>query len=184
VDNLRMLTSSVESELARKREKKMEAESTEPSWFVTLTSNLSKIEGDTEEAFKVRRELTALLVGRVLIGRGEERRPEVDAFTYRFGPSDDADGVQNSEERMAAHEGRVPAVMLGVGAAFDFHTGRVAQAPRWMQAAGLEWVFRLLMDPRRLWKRYAKHNPRFVALFLMQLLGLRRFGGNADVDGP
>ena len=73
---------------------------------------------------------------------------------------------------MAAHEGRIPAVMLGVGAAFDFHTGRVPQAPRWMQVAGLEWVFRLLMDPRRLWKRYAKHNPRFVGLFLMPHTGV------------
>jgi N-acetylglucosaminyldiphosphoundecaprenol N-acetyl-beta-D-mannosaminyltransferase len=76
---------------------------------------------------------------------------------------------------MATHEGRFPAVMLGVGAAFDFHTGRVRQAPRWMQAAGLEWAFRLMMDPRRLWKRYAKHNPRFVGLFLLQLMGVRRF---------
>ena len=76
---------------------------------------------------------------------------------------------------MAAHKGRIPAVMLGVGAAFDFHTGRIRQAPRWMQTAGLEWAFRLMMDPRRLWKRYAKHNPRFVALFLLQLAGLRRF---------
>jgi N-acetylglucosaminyldiphosphoundecaprenol N-acetyl-beta-D-mannosaminyltransferase len=73
---------------------------------------------------------------------------------------------------MAAHKDRVPAVMLGVGAAFDFHAGRVRQAPGWMQSAGLEWLFRLMMEPRRLWKRYAKHNPRFVALFLMQLLGL------------
>ena len=83
-------------------------------------------------------------------------------------------GCPKQEKWMAEHKGRVPAVMLGVGAAFDFHTGRVRQAPRWMQAAGLEWVFRLLMDPRRLWKRYAKHNPRFVALFLMQLLRIRR----------
>ena len=80
---------------------------------------------------------------------------------------------------MAAHEGRIPAVMLGVGAAFDFYTGRVPQAPHWMQVAGLEWVFRLLIDPRRLWKRYAKHNPRFVGLFLMQLLKVRRFGEEA-----
>ena len=77
---------------------------------------------------------------------------------------------------MEAHEGRIPAVMLGVGAAFDFHTDRVRQAPGWMQVAGLEWLFRLLMDPRRLWKRYARHNPRFVVLFLLQLLGLLRFG--------
>jgi len=84
-------------------------------------------------------------------------------------------GCPKQERWMAAHEGRVPAVMIGVGAAFDFHTGRVPQAPRWMQTAGLEWAFRLTKDPKRLWKRYAKHNPRFVAFFLMQLLGLRRF---------
>jgi N-acetylglucosaminyldiphosphoundecaprenol N-acetyl-beta-D-mannosaminyltransferase len=85
-------------------------------------------------------------------------------------------GCPKQEKWMAAHKNRIPAVMLGVGAAFDFHTGRVRQAPRWMQAAGLEWVFRLMMEPRRLWKRYAKHNPRFVGLFLLQLLGLRTFG--------
>jgi N-acetylglucosaminyldiphosphoundecaprenol N-acetyl-beta-D-mannosaminyltransferase len=84
-------------------------------------------------------------------------------------------GCPKQEKWMAAHKGRIPAVMLGVGAAFDFHTGRVRQAPRWMQAGGLEWVFRLMMDPRRLWKRYAKHNPRFVGLSILQLLGLRRF---------
>ena len=77
---------------------------------------------------------------------------------------------------MVLHKERIPAVMLGVGAAFDFHTGRVRQAPHWMQVAGLEWVFRLLMDPKRLWKRYAKHNPRFVVLFLLELLGFPRSG--------
>jgi len=90
-------------------------------------------------------------------------------------------GCPKQEEWMAAHKERISAVMLGVGAAFDFHTGRVRQAPRWMQAAGLEWVFRLLMDPRRLWKRYAKHNPRFVGLLLIQLLGLRRFDKGAGL---
>jgi N-acetylglucosaminyldiphosphoundecaprenol N-acetyl-beta-D-mannosaminyltransferase len=84
-------------------------------------------------------------------------------------------GCPKQEQWMVEHKGRVPAVLLGVGAAFDFHTGRVRQAPRWMQTAGLEWVFRLMSDPRRLWKRYAKHNPRFVGLFLIQLLGLRHF---------
>lgn len=88
-------------------------------------------------------------------------------------------GCPKQEWWMATHIGKIPAVMLGVGAAFDFHTGRIRQAPRWMQAAGLEWVFRLVMDPRRLWKRYAKHNPRFVAMFLLQLAGLRRFPGKA-----
>lgn len=80
-------------------------------------------------------------------------------------------GCPKQEKWMAEHKGKIPAVMLGVGAAFDFHTGRVRQAPRWMQATGLEWVYRLAMEPRRLWKRYAKHNPRFLVLFLLQLLG-------------
>src|SRR5215204_3411478 len=81
-------------------------------------------------------------------------------------------GCPKQERWMAAHKGRIPAIMLGVGAAFDFHTGRVRQAPQWMQRAGLEWVFRLLMDPKRLWKRYARHNPRWVVLFLLQFLGI------------
>lgn len=84
-------------------------------------------------------------------------------------------GCPRQENWMAAHKERIPAVMIGVGAAFDFHTGRIRQAPRWMQRTGLEWAFRLLMDPRRLWKRYARHNPRFVLLLLAQLLKLRRF---------
>jgi len=61
-------------------------------------------------------------------------------------------------------------VLIAVGAAFDFHTGRVRQAPRWMQRAGLEWFFRLTQDPRRLWKRYLLGNPRFVYLVARQLL--------------
>jgi N-acetylglucosaminyldiphosphoundecaprenol N-acetyl-beta-D-mannosaminyltransferase len=89
-------------------------------------------------------------------------------------------GCPKQERWMAAHKECIPAVMLGVGAAFDFHTGRIRQAPRWMQAAGLEWAFRLAMDPRRLWRRYARHNPRFVGLLLLQLLGLRRFGAEAS----
>lgn len=85
-------------------------------------------------------------------------------------------GCPKQENWMAAHKGRIPAVMLGVGAAFDFHAGSVRQAPRWMQGAGLEWLFRLIMEPRRLWRRYARHNSRFMALFTLQMLGPRRFG--------
>ena len=76
---------------------------------------------------------------------------------------------------MAAHRGKVQAVMLGVGAAFDFLAGTKAQAPRWIMRIGMEWFFRLVTEPRRLWKRYLKHNPRFVVLFALQLLGLKRF---------
>jgi N-acetylglucosaminyldiphosphoundecaprenol N-acetyl-beta-D-mannosaminyltransferase len=77
------------------------------------------------------------------------------------------------EHWMAAHRGRIPAVMLGVGAAFDFLAGVKPQAPRWMQSSGLEWAFRLATEPRRLWRRYLKHNPRFAALFAVQLLDHR-----------
>jgi N-acetylglucosaminyldiphosphoundecaprenol N-acetyl-beta-D-mannosaminyltransferase len=65
-------------------------------------------------------------------------------------------------------------VLIAVGAAFDFHAGRVRQAPRWMQQNGLEWLFRLSQDPRRLWRRYVLGNPRFVYLLLRQMLQKRR----------
>lgn len=71
---------------------------------------------------------------------------------------------------MAAHRDRLSCAMLGVGAAFDFLSGAKHQAPGWMQHAGLEWLFRLLCEPRRLWRRYAVHNPRFVWHFARQLL--------------
>jgi N-acetylglucosaminyldiphosphoundecaprenol N-acetyl-beta-D-mannosaminyltransferase len=77
-------------------------------------------------------------------------------------------GCPRQELWMGAHKNRIPGVMLGVGAAFDFHSGRIKQAPNWMQQVGMEWIFRLFMEPQRLWKRYLKHNPRFVVFFLMQ----------------
>lgn len=68
---------------------------------------------------------------------------------------------------------RVP-LLVGVGAAFDFHAGIVPQAPAWMQQAGLEWSYRLAREPRRLWRRYARQNPRFLVAFLEQYLRERR----------
>lgn len=81
-------------------------------------------------------------------------------------------GCPKQEIWMAAHRGQVKAVMLGVGAAFDFHAGMKPQAPTWMQTIGLEWLFRLIQEPRRLWKRYLYHNPRFIVLAIADLLGL------------
>ena len=80
------------------------------------------------------------------------------------------------EHWMSEHRNklRVP-VMVGVGAAFDFHTGRVAQAPKWMREHGLEWLFRLAREPRRLWRRYLLFGSQFVWLVLLELLGLRKF---------
>ena len=77
------------------------------------------------------------------------------------------------ERWMRDHRAKLPGVvMIGVGAAFDFHAGRVRQAPQWMQQRGLEWLFRLLMEPARLWRRYVLITPRFLPLWALQ--GLRR----------
>ena len=63
---------------------------------------------------------------------------------------------------MAAHRGRINAVMVGVGAAFDYHAGVTKRAPKWMQDYGLEWFYRLVSEPQRLWKRYLVTNTLFV----------------------
>jgi N-acetylglucosaminyldiphosphoundecaprenol N-acetyl-beta-D-mannosaminyltransferase len=77
---------------------------------------------------------------------------------------------------MAEHLGKINApVMIGVGAAFDFHAGLKPQAPRWMQRSGLEWLFRLATEPRRLWKRYLINNPLFLFLVFLQLTGLKKY---------
>jgi N-acetylglucosaminyldiphosphoundecaprenol N-acetyl-beta-D-mannosaminyltransferase len=80
------------------------------------------------------------------------------------------------ERWMSAHVGRVGAtVLVGVGAAFDFHAGVKPQAPRWMQRTGLEWLFRMVTEPRRLSRRYLSNNPRFLLLVAAQKLGIKRF---------
>jgi N-acetylglucosaminyldiphosphoundecaprenol N-acetyl-beta-D-mannosaminyltransferase len=66
-------------------------------------------------------------------------------------------------------------VLVGAGAAFDLNTGRVKQAPRWMREHGLEWFWRLLMEPRRLWRRYLIGGSEFVWCVTLELLGLKRF---------
>jgi N-acetylglucosaminyldiphosphoundecaprenol N-acetyl-beta-D-mannosaminyltransferase len=66
-------------------------------------------------------------------------------------------------------------IFIGVGAAFDLLTGRVRQAPRWLQRAGLEWFFRLTQEPRRLWRRYLLNNPLFIARAAAQLSGFRKY---------
>jgi N-acetylglucosaminyldiphosphoundecaprenol N-acetyl-beta-D-mannosaminyltransferase len=89
-------------------------------------------------------------------------------------------GCPKQELWMAEHRSRLdPAVLLGVGAAFDFHTGRVHQAPRWMRRRGLEWAYRLGQEPRRLWYRYLVYNPLFVIRFAWQLLTTRRSRSHA-----
>jgi N-acetylglucosaminyldiphosphoundecaprenol N-acetyl-beta-D-mannosaminyltransferase len=84
-------------------------------------------------------------------------------------------GVPKQEKWMASMRERLDApVLIGVGAAFDFHAGLVPQAPNWIQEAGLEWAYRLAHEPRRLWRRYMRYNPRFLSAFGRQLAGYRR----------
>jgi N-acetylglucosaminyldiphosphoundecaprenol N-acetyl-beta-D-mannosaminyltransferase len=80
-------------------------------------------------------------------------------------------GCPKQENWMAAHRGEVKAVMVGVGAAFDFYAGNLREAPKWLSNIGLEWLFRLAMEPRRLWRRYLVLNPRFIWLAVKQLIG-------------
>ena len=85
-------------------------------------------------------------------------------------------GAPKQERWMDQHAGRITApVMIGVGAAFPFHTGTLKQAPKWMQKSGLEWLFRLCVEPRRLWRRYLLNNPLFILLTLCQLTGLKKY---------
>lgn len=85
-------------------------------------------------------------------------------------------GAPKQEFFMARYLNRLDTtLMVGVGAAFDMHTGRIGDAPQWIKPLGLAWVHRLIQEPRRLWKRYLKCNPRFVYAITLQLLGLKRY---------
>jgi N-acetylglucosaminyldiphosphoundecaprenol N-acetyl-beta-D-mannosaminyltransferase len=85
------------------------------------------------------------------------------------------------ERWMSEHRDRLAApVFIGVGAAFDFHAGLKPQAPGWMQRNGLEWLFRLWKEPRRLWRRYLRNNPLFVWNVLLQGLGVRQYRLDAE----
>jgi exopolysaccharide biosynthesis WecB/TagA/CpsF family protein len=83
-------------------------------------------------------------------------------------------GCPGQEFWVANHKGSINAAMMAVGAAFDFHAGVLDQAPKWMQDKGLEWLYRLIKEPRRLWKRYFFTNSSFILKFLKYKLILRR----------
>lgn len=88
-------------------------------------------------------------------------------------------GCPKQEQWMAQQRGKIQAVMLGVGAAFRFHSGEISQAPRWVMQWGLEWLYRLVTEPQRLWKRYLINNPVFIILFTLQLLREKILGNNS-----
>ncbi len=81
-------------------------------------------------------------------------------------------GCPRQERWASEHRGRLPMPIVCVGAAFDFHAGTLRQAPAWMQAHGLEWLFRLATEPRRLWRRYTKHIPIYVILVARQYIAM------------
>ena len=83
-------------------------------------------------------------------------------------------GCPKQEIWMAEHRGRVNAVMIGVGAAFDYIAGTVKRPPYWMQRTGLEWLGRLIAEPRRLWRRYLFTNTIFIFYILRELIGLNK----------
>ncbi len=101
---------------------------------------------------------------------GEMNRSQADVVWVGTG--------QPKQEKWMAHmRDRLEAPLLaGVGAAFDFHADLIPQAPQWMQHTGLEWTFRLAQEPRRLWRRYARYNPRFLAGFARQYRAARHRG--------
>jgi N-acetylglucosaminyldiphosphoundecaprenol N-acetyl-beta-D-mannosaminyltransferase len=75
-------------------------------------------------------------------------------------------------------------LMFGVGAAFDYHTGRIRDCSDWIKRAGLQWLHRLLQDPRRLWRRYLRNNPAFMWRITLQLAGLRRYPPVVETHVP
>jgi N-acetylglucosaminyldiphosphoundecaprenol N-acetyl-beta-D-mannosaminyltransferase len=87
-------------------------------------------------------------------------------------------GCPKQETWIAARRGRIPAVMLGVGAAFDFHAGTIVRAPEWMRCAGLEWLHRLIAEPRRLWRRYLVTNTLFLVYLAREWIPPRRRRGS------
>jgi N-acetylglucosaminyldiphosphoundecaprenol N-acetyl-beta-D-mannosaminyltransferase len=83
-------------------------------------------------------------------------------------------GCPKQENWMAAHKNKLKAVMLGVGASFDFYAGNVKESPEWLGKLGLEWLYRLTQEPKRLWRRYLILNPRFMWLATLQLLKAKK----------
>ncbi len=145
--------------------------------------------GDTGVAEELARAMTGRFPGLRVVGThcppfrplDHDERQELVAEIDRLRPDLMWIGLSTPKQEMFMsefHSVLRAKVMLGVGAAFDFHTGRVRQAPRWVMRAGLEWFFRLCMEPRRLGPRYLRNNPAFVWNLFLQETGIRRFSAD------
>jgi N-acetylglucosaminyldiphosphoundecaprenol N-acetyl-beta-D-mannosaminyltransferase len=112
--------------------------------------------------------------------RFREATPEEDAEDIRKINASGANlvlvgrGCPRQEKWVANHVGLIHAPMMAIGAAFDFFAGNIKHAPHWMQNIGLEWLYRLIQDPKKLWKRYLTTNLHFIYLFFLCKLGLRK----------
>jgi exopolysaccharide biosynthesis WecB/TagA/CpsF family protein len=87
-------------------------------------------------------------------------------------------GCPRQEKWVTDHLGKIHAVMIAVGAAFDFHAGNIRIAPKWMQQSGLEWLYRLIQQPKKLWTRYLTTNSHFIYLFIICKLGFKKIAFN------
>jgi N-acetylglucosaminyldiphosphoundecaprenol N-acetyl-beta-D-mannosaminyltransferase len=142
--------------------------------------------GQAGVAEQLRQALTARIPGLQIAGTFTPPfRPlneEEEAELYRQVKESRADilwcglSTPKQERFMAQYLDRLPVkLMVGVGAAFDINSGRTVDAPAWIKKSGLQWLHRLLQEPRRLWRRYLYNNPRFLSLLLLQFTGLRRY---------
>jgi exopolysaccharide biosynthesis WecB/TagA/CpsF family protein len=140
--------------------------------------------GSTDEtSSKFASALQRAYPGLVIAGRQPDRfreaTPEEDAADVELIHASGAGvvlvgrGCPRQERWVAAHKGRVRAAMLAVGAAFDYHAGTLSRPPPWMQRVGLEWLFRLRQEPRRLLGRYVRYNSRFLLRFAVAVLQRR-----------
>ena len=143
--------------------------------------------GSTEEtcaklAERLQETYPGLIIADIQPDRFREATPEEDEADVRRMNKSGAGlifvgrGCPRQEKWVAAHRGRVNAAMVAVGAAFDFVAGSITHAPAWMQRAGLEWLWRVSSEPRRLWKRYLTTNTAFLARLAMALLRSRNAG--------
>ena len=156
-------------------------------WEATENLNLSHyFYGSTQDTIDALRENITLKYSGMQIAGMEAPpfralTPEEDEEAVRRINESGADilwvglGAPKQEEWMYEHQGKVNCLMLGVGAGFDFHAGTVKRAPNWMRNHYLEWLYRLIQDPKRLWKRYVETNGKFVLLSIKDAFVWRKY---------